>query len=316
MMTRNNALRCSWSALLIGLSASTSLAGQSAEIHSFNAPDGESYYAVSLAGDALQAPAAGQLEHVVLFDTSASQVGEHRQYGLQFLESYLKSLPAADRVALFAVDVDAVSLTQGAVAPAKALTSGMPALQSRFPAGSTNMMVALQAAIKQLSGRVPASVLYIGDGMSTAQLVQPTEMQELLGELQARRIPVHTFAVGPNTDRQLLGILSRHTGGRAMGDDGAAAADELAEIMADATRRPVFYPEQVQISSSIDGLLIQNPVPMRGDQETLYLGNGQLPQGESLTMSGTLAGQPASFEWTLSTDGNNTGNTFLYGHYR
>ncbi|MGE3999337.1 MAG: hypothetical protein AB7I48_03910, partial [Planctomycetaceae bacterium] len=315
MMMNQIAFRCSWSALLVGLSASLSVAGQTAEVHSFNAPDGETYYAVSLSGETLLRPAAAQVDHVILFDTSASQVGEHRQHALAVVDGFLKALPAGDRVSLFAVDVEAVPMTDGSVAPAAALSKGMPVLRSRFPAGSTNIVAALNAALERLSAGTSESILYIGDGMSTAHLVQTTEMQELLGRLQTRRIPVHTIAVGPNTDKQMLGILSRHTGGRAMSDDGSDAASQ-ARTMAAAMRLPVFYPHRIQFSAPVDGMLAEQPMPMRADQETIYLGRGQFPQSAMITLAGTLAGRPVSQAWTLSGAAAQTGNTFLYGFYR
>src|SRR5690606_23316483 len=111
----------------------------------------------------LQRPAMQAVEHVVLFDTSASQVGEHRQYGLSLLESFLKSLPGDDRVTVMAIDVQAVPMTSGGVSPADALASGVAALKLRFPAGSTNMAAGLNAALEHLTAGTPASVLYIGD---------------------------------------------------------------------------------------------------------------------------------------------------------
>ncbi len=321
MMKKRIALLRSCSALLVGLSASLSFAWQTAEVHSLQAPDGETYYAVSLSGDALRQASAKQVDHVILFDTSASQVGEHRQYGLSVVENFLKSLPAGDRVTLFAVDVAAVRMSDRHVSPANALSAGVAALKSRFPAGSTNMVVALTSALDQLSGQqtAPGSVLYVGDGMSAAHLVQEAEMQELLSRFQDRHIPVHTVAVGPNKDRQMLGILSRHTGGRAMTDDGSddqAEATKLAQEMAVATHLPVFYADRMAFSTPMDGLLADSPMPMRADQETIYLGRGQLPQHEKVTVTGTLAGRPVSQTWTLPATIGQAGNTFLYGFYR
>ncbi len=322
MMTTRIALLRSCSVLLLGLGATLSFAGQTAEVHSFQAPDGETYYAVSLSGDAFQQPAATQVDHVILFDTSASQVGEHRQYGLAVVENFLKSLPADDRVTLYAVDVAAVRMSDSHVSPAKALSNGVASLRSRFPAGSTNMVAGLTSALDQLSGQQTAlgSVLYIGDGMSAAHLVQEAEMQELLSRFQEHQIAVHTVAVGPNKDRQMLGILSRHTGGRAMVDDGSddrADAATLAQEMAVATHLPVFYADGIAFSPPLDGLLAAGtPVPMRADQETIYLGCGPLPQHENMTVTGTLAGRTVSQKWTLSAAAGQAGNTFLYGFYR
>src|SRR5690606_38814790 len=89
-----------------------------------------------------------------------------------------------------------------------------------------------------------------------------------------------------------------------------------AEELAAATHRPVLYPTRIQLSGEAKGLMIDQPVPMRADQETIYLGRGPAPQQQTVTIAGTLAGRSVTQSWKLPAVAGENGNTFLYGFYR
>lgn len=291
------------SALMIAGLCSSATAARITTLQTFPAPDGETYFAIGVKSDQPTQPArraAESRQHVVLIDTSASQVGAHRKHGLEVLESFLSALPASDRVTVFAVDVKPVRISDSQVSPQAALKAAMPVLNGRVPAGSTDMLAGLMAAQSELPTSASASITYLGDGMSTANLVQQQDMQSLVADLCQRRIPVHTYAVGPNKDRQLLGILSHHTGGRALSDVGSeqVASDALGEQLAAATQLAVEYPAQLPVTVQHATLVPGHPLPLRADQETIYLGRGKVPVVDATVVQ------------------NDNGNTFLYGFYR
>src|SRR3569623_2170400 len=121
----------------------------------------------------------------ILFDTAASQSGMFRLLGLAALDSLLRSLGRSDRVALVAVDLNAVSLTPALTASNSAeMNQALANLHAREPLGSTDMDAALIAASGQLMrnarpGRA-RSIVYIGDGMSTAQLFFSERLRDLM----------------------------------------------------------------------------------------------------------------------------------------
>ena len=111
---------------------------------------------------------------VVLFDTSASQAGEFRTEALKTLKDALANLAAGDRVQLLAVDLNAIPLTKAFAAPnSPEMADALKKLEARVPLGSTDMQTALSAAADSFSGDAKNSraVVYIGDGMSTANLL-------------------------------------------------------------------------------------------------------------------------------------------------
>src|SRR5687768_9546085 len=102
-------LRGGFYALLTGaaLLPTVSVAAEgAARLETFVPGDGAGYFALSISPAASARPAqpAGN-DVLVLFDTSASQVNEFRQKGLEALEFFLSSLGANDRVQLTAVDL-------------------------------------------------------------------------------------------------------------------------------------------------------------------------------------------------------------------
>ena len=81
---------------------------------------------------------------VILFNTSASQTGEHRTKAMDALKATLSALAANDRVQLMAVDLNAIPLTKGFVpAGSKEMVDALAALDARVPLGATDLEKAL-----------------------------------------------------------------------------------------------------------------------------------------------------------------------------
>ena len=104
-----------------------------AQFDTYQRPNGDAYFALALTPQAAL-PSAPACELVVLFDTSASQLGKYREKGLEVLRGLLATLGDHDRVKLMAVDVNAIPLTDTFV----------------DPRGSE-----MQAALEKLNRRVP-----------------------------------------------------------------------------------------------------------------------------------------------------------------
>ena len=181
------------------------------------AKDGASYFALSLS-PAVPRPAVKPRDVLILFDTSASQSGAYREKALVALESTLAALAPADRVRLYAVDLNAIPLMEKfSAANGPETRQALAALRGRMPFGATDMAGVLAAtgdcfATAQDAARGHAA-LYIGDGMSTANLLGSDAARPLFDRLVAERVPVSSYAVGPRVDTQLLACLANQTGG-------------------------------------------------------------------------------------------------------
>ncbi|MCA9088707.1 MAG: VWA domain-containing protein [Planctomycetaceae bacterium] len=276
-------------------------------LRTFESPDGTTYGAISIrpaAGRAVTAP----MSYVVLMDTSASQVGEHREQAFLVLEAFLKALPKQDRVAVVAVDVQTVAMTNGLQSPEVALEAALPALDARFPAGSSDLLAGIKAAQALLAQQQHAGIVYIGDGMSTANLVQVEELRAVTSELRDAQIAVHSFAVGSNTDLQLLGILGQETGGFVVRDEvseQALTGTQAGQLLGRAAHEEVQYPSSVSLADA--ALLPNRPLPMRADRETVYLFQGDVTDGVALSVQE----RDAVHKYTVNTPTRGQGNTFL-----
>ncbi|MFO0917830.1 MAG: hypothetical protein U0872_05880 [Planctomycetaceae bacterium] len=112
-MFRRSTNRCTWASAVatLILTSGWALADQAptAAVRKHVSPDGVSNQAVLIKSQGDLGESSH--EHVILVDTSASQVGEHRLHAQRVVEGLLSGLPREDRVRLFAIDVQAEPLT-------------------------------------------------------------------------------------------------------------------------------------------------------------------------------------------------------------
>ncbi len=187
----------------------------SARLDTYIKPDGSGYFALSLS-PSVSLPTAAANETVVLFDTSASQVGVFRDRALTALRAFASECHANDRVQLIAVDLSAIPLTDSFVAvDSPQWKEAVAKLEHRVPLGATDIPLALRAAWACFSPQTTAAktAIYIGDGISAADVIVPDEFVRLCGEFVEAHLPITSFAVGPRCDGQLLAALANHTGG-------------------------------------------------------------------------------------------------------
>ncbi|WP_437230002.1 vWA domain-containing protein [Planctomicrobium sp. SH661] len=295
-----------------GWGGSYSLAGD-VIVRTYETPEGRQIGSASLPLN-VEAGKRQNVNHVILLDTSASQIGEHRQMATAVLANFLRSLPSEDRVNVLAYDVQVAPLTSDWTAPGVAEVEVSKNLQDRFPAGSSNLSSALLAARDLLQSSASGSVLVIGDGMSTAHLFQPEELKGLTASFRDREIPIHSFALGSKTDVRLLGILGEETGGYVMQDEWSKSslpAEKVGKLLADATHQQVFYPSQISVSNNQVELSPSRALPMRADRETVYLLSGPIDGKTEISVTGQLNGQKTDLTYSVPEVSRNNGNTFL-----
>ncbi|HCD00825.1 MAG TPA: hypothetical protein DER64_09865, partial [Planctomycetaceae bacterium] len=299
------------------LVASTSVVQAAAVVKSvdvlrYTAPDGETYFALPLLAPANAKETSSSRDVVILVDTSASQTGSHRVQALAVLEDVLASMGRSDRVRLFAVDVQTTALTsEWSPADSDTIRRGVALLRRRAPLGATRLVPALDAAARTLAGKRPGSVLYIGDGMSSAELINTEDFKQVLARFRNRHVSIHSYGVGPRLDLQVLGVMAQQTGGTVLVDRGGKTDENgLGRRIATAIHAPVTYPSKVVVPEGIT-LLPSQPLPLRSDRQTIYIGRGQLEAGT--TISGWLASADgaADVQWKVGRLSAEAGNAFL-----
>lgn len=227
--------------------------------------------------------------HAVLVDTSASQVGDHREHALAVTKAFLATLPKDHQVQLWAVDVAAEQLTERLVSPqGTEIAAAEQTLSQRVPLGATDLGGAINTVLKTLPSDQPASLVYIGDGQSGAQPIDGPTLTLLGQSLRARQTSFSSYGVGPALHMQMLGCLAQQSGGCVQFDtrtaEGKSLAKHVNRLVQAATGR-VAYPTTVQVAPQTVALLPADPLPLREDRETIYLVPGVLPADVTVTMT-------------------------------
>ncbi len=296
--------------------------------------EGQTFYALSLKPEmAKEQVDASRI--VVLFDTSASQQGAYRAAALQSLQTLLDNLRPSDRVELLAVDLSVKPMTDAPATPGSfELIAGYEALTEQVPLGSTDLAGGLKAAaaILEQSNDGQRSVVYIGDGISVANLLDTEVLTEVVGKLRKAHTSVTSFAIGPKLDTQLLAVLANQTGGNlyvqqpmVWQDDAAGITDAQAQAdnmrnaeaagkqLAGSTHATVLWPEQVQFASELGKTYPAVMPPLRSDRDTIVVGvtGDQLPE---LVVTSIQAGGvhgSASLSWGVLPEDSQEDHAFL-----
>lgn len=289
-----------------------------ARLDTFESEDGRSYFALTVPPVA----AAGDESRdvVVLVDTSASQAGFFRDTAMAALESCVASLAADDRVQIMAADLEARPLNEGLASPKSSQVSqAIATVRREPPLGSTDMEAALKAAAETLatSGERQRTIVYIGDGMSPANLIQTETFGRLVAELRGQGISVNSYAVGPQLDAELLAALANQTGGNLFVDTKMTWPDEeegintqraleenerrggkVGETLADWVHATVIYPSHSEWPSSVTKAYPNQLPPLRSDRETIVVGEfvSEPTSGESLLRAEVAGG---TMEWNV-----------------
>ncbi|MCA9231331.1 MAG: VWA domain-containing protein, partial [Planctomycetales bacterium] len=320
-------------AIFSACSASPSEAAETSRLITYQR-DGRTYYALSLMPEVQQAQ-ADSTAIVVLMDTSASQQGAYRESAMAALESLLTNLRPGDQVELLGVDLDVKAMTEGFVAPDSAeLEAAVDRLREQVPLGSTDLEIALQDAADRLAfaDAEQRTVVYIGDGVSKANLLDTSTLADVVGKLRESRVSVTSLAVGPRVDAQLLAVLANHTGGNlyvqpemVWQDDQAGISDERAQEenlrnaqvagkhLADWTRATVFWPRKVNFATELGQTFPAVVPPLRTDRDTIILGSttDELPAAIDVNLDAEAYSGGVQLSWTAEPEASQDDHAFL-----
>ena len=304
-----------------------------AELATYASEDGQTFFAISVMPPA-DAQQSQPRDIVILFDTSASQTGVYRETSLAALEACLAKLAPKDRVQLFAADLEARPITKSFVAAGSAeMKAAVESLRNEPPLGSTDMENVLRTVAAKFDKDRPEgrALLYIGDGVSSANLLGTDSFRTLVGELTAAHIPVSSYAIGPQTDGRLLAALANQTGGNLyvaeqmafaneaekvtearVNDENARRGSTVGATMADWAHVTIYWPTNVVLPSEFGQVYPKAMTPLRSDRDTVAIGATAAPLDKPLEIKGQFVanGKPVELSWTtVQKDG---GESYAY----
>ena len=196
------------------------------------------------------------------------------------------------------------------------------------------MQLALDAAEKRFDGTPSAGrvVLYIGDGLSTGNLLGTDVFRTLVDGLKTARIAVSSYAIGPQCDGRLLAALANQTGGNLYIDEPMVWADDeqgigedramqenlrrgtmVGRALADWTRAQVFWPTKVTWPAELGDVYPNSVPPLRTDRDTIVVGATTKPLDAPLAVSieATGEGGPVELNWTTGVESVGDSYSFL-----
>ena len=274
----------------------------------------ETSFALSLRPKVKATPSEAN-DLLVMFDTSASQAGLYRKDAAAALKRILTQLNPGDTVKLVAVDVNATDLHAGFVAPGdKQLGDALQKLEKRVPLGSTDMLVAMKKAMSQFNEESvnPRHVLYIGDGMSKANLIDSEEFAEAVSGLAKKQISFSSYAIGPNMDVALLAAIANQTGGNIIVDsDEAGITDRAADFLVKTARGKVFWPGKVSFPKEIVETYPASIPPLRADRDVVLVGKLAKAGEFNIACEVTVDGQNVQMNWPVKSEKSNSEFAFL-----
>ena len=277
-----------------------------------NGADGKStqrYFAASIQPsadtsllDAVREPAA---DVVVVIDTSASQAGAFRTDSSEALRAIVGKLRPADRLQVFAGDVRAVNLSGDFGAGDEVVTKTLRNLSRRLPLGNTNMVDVIDAVRASLVGRPQnrtRTIVYIGDGTSIETLENEQRFGALVDALRADHISVHSIAIGPTTNVELMGILANQTGGTVglVSLDKTASPAIVGGSVGSASIQSPIWLTGVNLLPGMQAIQSNRLPPLRADRDSILV--GQLAADASGEGSISMTGETSDSVVRLTTD--------------
>ena len=272
-------------------------------LHTYRDVDGQTYFALSLQPSIEDtSDVASPRDILLLVDTSASQTGLYRERAIEAVETIVKSLRDDERVNIMAVDLKAVPMTKGFVkAGSNELKRGVLRLKIRTPLGSTDIVNGLKTAGEQFAQAKnrARSIIYIGDGISRANAPAFDEIEPLTQELIDARISVNSYAVGLQTDLDMLAVVANNTGGSVFVNGAGVTAQQAGMATLMLARGTVVWPTQVEWPSSISQAYPARVPPLRFDRETILIGTLIGKDNLKLKMTADVAGQTQSLTYDI-----------------
>ena len=299
--------------------AQASSENQRPRMATFDNAEGETCFSLSLGK--VSAEGENSSDVMIFVDTSASQTGEFKDQSLKLVTEILENLNSEDTVQLLAIDLDPVPLNESFASPGSSeVQMAVETLRQRVALGSTNMKSMLSKASTSFTSMKNRnrSVIYIGDGLSRAGILHSKAFTSSVKKLVKKQITVSSFAVGPDSNVELLAALANHTGGNII----EASSDSNPQARLDATQAAasklsatvhgtVFWPKTASLPDSIAEVYPRICPPLRSDRDSLVFGTLVNRQAIELGMGGVVNGINKDITLSVVPDASNTNYSFL-----
>jgi hypothetical protein len=285
----------------------------------YETPAGDAYFAISvqpkLTPSQMAAITQGPRSVVIVADTSASQAGYYRNQTLDAVKSILNGLQEDVSVCIVAVDVRATRLSdQFSPSNAPATTSAYEMLAGRLPLGNTDLAAALRLGDELLSTRDGhRAMIYVGDGSSIGDVRDEQAFGQMTQALRDHQVAVHSLAIGPSKNVQLLASIANQTGGVTLvqSEDSKTSPQQMGLMVASAAKHSPLWVQAATLPAGFVSAHGDRLPPLRADRDAVILGRCK-PAGTGALVLRTQAGQQqVDLTWNLQREPSHPDFAFL-----
>lgn len=250
---------------------------------------GDTYSAVTMRPARLKTQSIDH--HIIVVDTSASQVGTVREASLNMVSRLMTELPKTSSVRLLTVDMECSELTPGFVrVGSQQAVAAVQQLRRTTPLGATRLQTALQTISQMADGKLPVSVLYIGDGMTSRETLSVQQLKSFADKMVQQQVSMHSVVLGPKTDKTVPAVLASLTGGTVVDVNSGDVADMSFSLQS----APVLVEQLLIDGQAVDS--INHRMMLRAASGTVAYLQSDVKQLQSVQLT-TTDGQ--TFAWGL-----------------
>jgi len=239
----------------------------------------------------------------IVVDSSHSMRGERWDRAAALAARLVREMDRRDRFVLLACDTGCREMPGGArAASAEAAHEVQAWLQGIRPAGSTNLLGTLRAAVGALAaGRDAdriARVLYLGDGIGTVGLRRLGAVEAEVASLAQGAI-LSTVAIGGDADQQALGSVARAGRGQLVvwraGETLATAALAVLET----TQGTALEDPSLELPAGLEDVAPRRLPTLRAGEELVVGARLAGPVRGEVVLRGKIAGAPFERRWPI-----------------
>lgn len=233
---------------------------------------------------------------VVVVDTSAAADDDARHLGPATAEAILRGLSPEDRFALVSLDVQSTVLYPAeGLSPAgeEDIALALERLADHAHGGATDLASFFDTALGRLHDAEQPAVIYVGDGLATSGDLSGDQLRERLRRaLSTSPARLFTVGVGEHANQPLLSELARTGGGQALWVASPREATERALRLAAAIKTPTITGLDIEVGAGMDEVFVSGGGKVGYGEEVVLLARTHHDLPHTITVSGTLAGEP------------------------
>jgi Ca-activated chloride channel family protein len=251
-----------------------------------------------------------------VFDTSGSMAGAKMEQAKKALSFCVNALRDGDHFYLGSFATEVNPYKPGLLEVSKDSRAGAQEFVKNLEAvGGTNISEALHDAFQALrkgGGGRPSFLFFMTDGQPTAGSTDPEDIIKNSLSQNSEKARLFVFGVGDNVNTTLLDRLAEENGGVS---DYVSETEDI-EIKVSELYTKLAHPVLVDVSLDFANILTSQIYPQRipdvfKGSHIMIVGRYKKPGEALITLSGSLNGKPAKFEFEGSFPERETENGFV-----